>query len=76
MQKLDGLLSNDDVSQSAFAKALDDFIKTNCFISTEQSHIVLSKIHGILAKPLAKTSTDEVLVEEIEEAKEEAENAS
>jgi hypothetical protein len=63
------------VSQSDFAKALDDFISTNCLISTEQSHIFLRQIHGILGKPLAKQSTDEDMVEEIEEDKEEAENA-
>jgi uncharacterized protein YeeX (DUF496 family) len=72
MKKLDGLLSCDYVNQSDFAKALDDFIITNCVISTEQSHIVLRQIQGIIGKPLAKTSTNVDLVEEIEEAKEEA----
>ena len=75
IKNLDALLSGDYVSQSDFAQALDDFIRTNCVISTDQSQIILRKIQSILRKPLARPSSNVDLVEEVEEAKEETANA-
>ena len=75
IKNLDALLSGDYVSQSDFAQALDDFIRTNCVVSPDQSHIVLTKIQSILGKPLARPSSNVDLVEEVEEAKEKTANA-
>ena len=75
-QKLEDLISGDFLDQSDLAKALDSFTRTNSAISTDEALNVLRQIQSILGKPLANPPSSEViLVEEVEEAKEEPANA-